>query len=136
MGFQKDRRGKLKTEAVKKAKKDAFERADWVGFLPCVLSDADKAAIDPDRLMETFGNVSDLEPLMAENYKLSFSLDRNNDAYVVSLTDQDAESEFGGYCLTGRGPTLVAAFCSLMYKHTIKLAAGWDLEVKATKDYS
>jgi len=135
-GYQKNRRNQERQRQKDKDRKSAYERADWQGFLPCVLTPEDKAQIDADRLIDDFGSVANLDQFLTAYYKITFSLDPNNDTYVCSMTDTDANSDFGGYCLTGRGPTLLAAFASLMYKHTVKLAEGWDMNVRAIDDYS
>jgi len=76
MGFQKDRRRKAANSANVKATIESFQRAEWQGFLPCVLTAEDKAQLDPDKLMDNYGNVADLGQFVDQNYKITFSLDQ------------------------------------------------------------
>ena len=70
-------------------------------------------------------SLSEISALSVEKYKVSFSRDKDNGAYTVSLTDMDTSRQSFGWILVGRGSTPINAWCALYYKHTVLLGRDW-----------
>lgn len=97
----------------------AFEGTNDFGveFINIRLSDDDKLTLSSweepggDFLME-------LERLVDNGYKVSFSYDMRNVAWLVSLTGSKActVEENQGKCMVSRGSSLPKAFNSMMFK--------------------
>lgn len=113
-----------------KSEKRAARRANpakddgWRGFVALELTEAQKIGAkalreDAERLYDNvFGMIDD-------GYKLTFSYDSYNGAYVCSVTCRDKGSANNGLTLTARGGSTISAMASLWYKHDVVLARQW-----------
>jgi len=115
-GFRRARRGKP-------------EQATWKGFVDAYLTSTDKDNIAA--YMETGEYTPDrFLGLVGEGYKVSLVEQANGTAYIASMTDARADSEWAGYTLSARGSTPEAAVAALLYKHLVLFVDGWQVEVQ------
>lgn len=111
--------------AVNRQRAKTSKKADeWKAFVQLELTTAQKVEVkklrdDADRLFDSvFGTVE-------EGYKLTFSLDTYNNAYVCSLTGKGDDNPNNGLTLSGRGGSILGAMASLWYKHDVVLERDW-----------
>lgn len=117
-----------KKQRERKSPKQGAERrgkGDWKGFLEVELTATQKAELREMDLAVEFP-LSLIKTFVAQGYKLSFGLDKDEVTYRAALTDVDPVSPMCGYTLTGRGGDVDNAFASLLYKHQHILTKGWE----------
>jgi len=103
-------------------------------FVPCELSDDERTYCKANLLSfeEAFTQIDDL---VADGYKLSFSYDERSDCASAFLTATSKQRTNGGQALSARGPHTQAALTVLLYKHFTKLKEHWaDNKKAAAKD--
>lgn len=68
---------------------------------------------------------SEIDALVASDYKFSLSFDARNHTFIATLTDKNPSSAWAGYSLSGRGATASDARFSLLYRHMVVAAGDW-----------
>lgn len=111
-----------KTKSTKSRKK----RSDvtWQGFIEVPI-DKDAASQLEAMDCETEFPYTDIEWLVREGYKVTFSCNAEDETHRVTLTDMRPESPTAGYAVSGWGGTPHDAFSSVMYKHRYMMPDGW-----------
>lgn len=97
----------------------------WQGFLNCGLNVEEKRELKELAMSGEF-EYADLNGLVDDGYKVTLNYSAKMRSYVVTLNDQNGESSFAGWSLSGQGSTLDKAFASLLYKHKYKWRDGWE----------
>lgn len=97
------------------------ERAEWVGFVRCELTEIHKEDLranpyTPMQLIEF------LSTRVINGDKVSLSYDEGNSVTIASLTDRTPDSENAGLTITGRGRSPFEALQALTYKVAVILA--------------
>jgi len=69
--------------------------------------------------------VEHLEKLVVEDYKVTIARDNYNTSYACWLTPQNEKDPNYGLILSGRGPSVLAAFAVVFYKHHTKFDLVW-----------
>jgi len=137
MGYQKRKNGERYDSAdVQKNLGNRRGTPNWQGFISCELTTEDKTALRETETLWSDDAIKELEASLIQGYKVGMSFNQEQETFTVSLTDNDPNSEFGGYCLTGRGSSLENAFNALMYKHLVRLKDGWKNVAVKRDEYS
>jgi hypothetical protein len=89
---------------------------------------------------DTVDNLSDVMEIIAQfcdlGYKFSASHDDYGGGTQVFLTPSKPENPNYGWTLSARGPSLVAAFAVLVYKHFTLFGQEWPKEQQAARGQS
>lgn len=98
---------------------------NWKGFVNVELNTKEKEVVKAwrDDVAKLWGH---LEGRIEDGYKVTFSIDTYNNAYVCGVTGRGKGDPNEGLTLTGRGGTLWGAVASFMYKDTVLLEGRWD----------
>jgi len=112
-------------EVMKMAGKAKAANKTWNGFVACELTAEDKAAFKvwdvdfADAWELLIGRVT-------EGYRLSFSHNKKNDSFIVSLTGGEGTGANEGYTLSAFGKTVDVALRVLAYKDAFILEGVWE----------
>lgn len=118
------------------AKPKAVERKAWeVDFVACNLDKATKEQLSKWDTKFT-ATIDGLDRMVMDGYKISISLDRQHDAVGVYATMPDKQHKHSGLCLSARGPGMLGAMKSLVFKHFNILQENWSTEVDQKDEYS
>ncbi len=133
MGHRRQVDEKKDARRTRKSKK---AKVEFVGYVSCDLNEEHTVALRAQIVTGEF-EWSDIEELVDNGYKCSVAWNAGQKGYIASLYDNDPASPMAGYVLTGWGSTSLNAFASLMYKHRVLLAAGWEVaeEEKTRREF-
>lgn len=135
MGLAKNAEAERKAKAAEKRRVNQPKKVEWKGFVECNLTAENKADLEGMDTETEFPFAEGMAELVDEGYKISFSYDAKNKTHMVTLYDQNPQSDFAGYALTGRGASVRDAWDALMYRHIIILSDGWEVQPKTQSRY-
>lgn len=92
-------------------------------FVSCELNDDERQHVKT-RLIGSVDMVDQIEGLVQEGYKFSFSFDERSQAIMVVGTGQNTSAN-KGLALSARAPSVVGAWTVWCYKHYEKLKEHW-----------
>lgn len=113
------------------SKDNGNEKSKWRGFVEVDLKEEDKKAIKK-RKWSAADCMAYLEELAKHNYKVSISLDTNNDAYIVSATGKD---ENAGWTMSQRHGNLWTAINAHAYAHLEVTFGDWEQAAQLPIDF-
>lgn len=99
--------------------------ADWEGFVNLRLTDDDKAVFEVWYDSERSHIWQYLDDVMGEGMKVGLSFDRENKAYVCTLTGSGWSGGKTRLCLTTRASSLDEVLALSMFKHYQMLHEDW-----------
>lgn len=95
-----------------------------ITFITVNLTDAQKSACSA--WIDGGVNVQQtLEGVLSAEYKVGFTYDSRNGAFIVSLTDRREESEFFAHCYSLRAGDPITAFLRVMWVHAVYCSGDW-----------
>jgi hypothetical protein len=118
-----------------KTKVSDTKKAWEVTFVACNLDTATKQQLanwDP----KFTSTIDGLDRMVSDGYKISISNDKMHDAVGVYATMPDKSHKHNGFCLSSRGPGMMAALKALVFKHFTVLQQDWQVEVQQVDEWS
>lgn len=115
------------------AKKNTkVKKAEWKGYHSVNLTIAQEGDFDLWCLTEAV-QLTDLEPLLNNGYKLSFAWDNYHQGVSASMYCVDAKMEWAGFTLTAWAADVETALKLLFYKHFVICSENWDVSGNNTE---
>lgn len=106
-------------------KKEAPAKNSWgTQFVLCELTTEHKEAMKKWSVKDT-ELMDELDRLVNDGYKISFSRDENHDCVAAFATSPADDRGVRKYTLSARGPGMLPALRCLCYKHFIMLEGKW-----------
>lgn len=95
-----------------------------VEFVNITVSTADKAQFDSWVGSQNVELTEIMTHIISSGYKLSVSLDQNNDCYICALTGTEDQRWNAKKCMTSRADSIEEAIWLAAYKHVVICGAG------------
>jgi len=130
-----NQRDEKKAKAAAKRAAAKKQKVEWQGYVECYLNKNQKEELAGMDCELDYPLLPIIEELTAEGYKISLSYDTAQGTATVTLYDQNPDSEFAGYALSGRGSSIRNAWASTCYKHFLVFADGWKATSKEASDF-
>lgn len=105
----------------------------WKGFANVPFNAEARMLYEATEITEA-GVHTQLEDLIADGYRVTFSYDKTNDAAQCSITCANEKSPNLGYTMTSRGPTWWDALSVAVFKHNVLCEGVWPKADKTTGD--
>jgi len=93
-------------------------------FVNCQMTDEQKAFVKAN-LPSVVEVLTQVEELLADNYKITLSFDANTDCFSAFLIGKPEQAYNSGLMLSAYAPVFIGAIAMLMYKHFTVLGEDW-----------
>lgn len=97
----------------------------WGGFINIRLTDENKADFERWFIAEQIRIWQYVEDALAQNLKISFSWDSENECYISSFIGAGVDGSNERYCLPARSNRLDESIALLVYKHVVICDCDW-----------
>ncbi len=109
-----------------KAKNTKVKSAEFMGYHKINLDDKQNALFD-EQYASAVPPLSDIDILINNGYKLSFSWDDYNSGVSASLYAKNQKMEWAGYTLSAWAGDAQTALNLLLFKHFIVAKERWEI---------
>lgn len=109
-----------------KAKTTKVKSADWKGYHKINLTNEQTEEFSRDH-QNAEVHLADLDILINQGYKITFSWDDYNTGVSAALYAKDAKMEWAGYTLTAWAGDVQTALNLLLFKHFVVAQEQWEI---------
>ena len=109
-----------------KAQKSKVKRAEWKGYCKVNLTREQNEVFENEHAALQI-NPAELDILVNDGYKISFSWDDYNSGVSASLYATNAKMEWAGYSLSAWAGDVQTALNLLLFKHFVVAEQRWEI---------
>lgn len=109
-----------------KATRKQVKKAEWKGYHKINLTREQAEVFESEHALLPL-NTAEIDILVNNGYKLSYSWDSYNSGVSATLYCNDAKMEWAGYSLSAWAGDILTAHNLLMFKHFVVAEERWEI---------